>query len=70
MVERPQFRRRDYLTAASVALLLVVAYVVYPDPLVQYGVWLVVFTIWMAWFVAFGVDWLYRDAPDERSDRP
>jgi len=64
MVERPQFRRRDYATGASVAALLVVAYVVYPDPIVQYGVWLVIFTIWMGWFVAFGVDWLYRESGD------
>jgi hypothetical protein len=66
MVERPQVRRRDYLTAGSVALLLLVAYVVYPDPLVQYGVWLVVFAIWMGWFVSFGVDWLYPDTADDR----
>jgi hypothetical protein len=29
------------------------------DPLVQYSVWLVVFTVWMAWFIYVGVDHVY-----------
>jgi hypothetical protein len=70
MVERSQIRRRDALTGASVALLLVVAYVVSPDPILQYGVWLAIFTIWMAWFVAVGVDWLSREPTDGAGDDP
>jgi len=49
--------------------LLLVAYVVYPHPLVQYGVWLAIFTIWMAWFVFFGVKWVYaRDNGESGTD--
>jgi hypothetical protein len=57
----PRPDRRDLAAAASVAGLLAVGYVLYPDPIVQYGVWLSVFAIWMAWFVSFGVRWLYGD---------
>ncbi len=55
----PSFDRWDYAAGASVLGLLLVAYVVYPHPLVRYGVWLTIFTIWMAWFVSFGVRWVY-----------
>ena len=43
----------------SAAVLLAIAYVVYPDRIVQYGAWLAVFSIWMAWFVYYGTKWLY-----------
>ena len=59
MVTPPALDRWDAAAAASVAALLVVAYVLVPDPTVQYGAWLVVFCIWMAWFVFFGAKWLY-----------
>lgn len=51
----------DYhtLTAlVAVAALLVFAYVYYPHPLVQYGAWLVVFSVWMAWFVSKAAEWV------------
>ena len=48
----------DYAAAVAVAAMLVVAYVLYPDPIVKYGVWLTVFTVWMAWFVSYGVRWV------------
>lgn len=51
--------RRNVATGAVVAGLLVVAYVVYPHRILQYGVWLVIFTLWMAWFVSAGVDYVY-----------
>jgi len=54
----PRPGRWDGIAAGSVAVLLVAAYVVYPDPVLQYGVWLTVFTIWMAWFVFYGVRWV------------
>jgi len=54
---RPDWR--DAAAIASVLGLLAVAYVLYPDPVVQYGVWLVIFSVWMAWFVSFGVRWVY-----------
>lgn len=63
-MDPPRPRRRDYAAAASVAALLAVGYVVYPEPIVQYGVWLAIFTIWMAWFVAFGVGWLSPEGED------
>jgi hypothetical protein len=51
--------RYNVAAAAVVAALLVFAYVLVPRPLVQYSVWLVIFTIWMAWFVYVGVDYVY-----------
>jgi hypothetical protein len=66
--------RYNVATAAVVVGLLVFAYVLAPPELVvgsvalsrqivQYGVWLVVFTIWMAWFVYVGVDYVYGTEP-------
>ena len=60
MVEPPALDRWDYAAGGSVALLLVVAYVVVPNPALQYTVWLTIFCIWMGWFVFFGAKWLYR----------
>jgi hypothetical protein len=65
MVALPSFDRWDYAAGASVLGLLLVAYLVYPHPLVQYGVWLTIFTIWMAWFVSFGVRWVYANDDGE-----
>jgi hypothetical protein len=62
MVDPPSPSRLDYAAGASVLGLLVLAYVVYPHRILQYGVWLVVFTIWMAWFVFYGVKWIYPDS--------
>ncbi|MFB6223336.1 MAG: hypothetical protein ABEH86_06655 [Haloarcula sp.] len=59
MTAPPALDRWDATAAASVAGLLIVAYVLVPDPTVQYGVWLVIFCIWMGWFVFFGAKWLY-----------
>ncbi len=61
-MDPPSPGRWDYAAVTSALGLLVLAYVVYPRPLLQYGVWLVVFTIWMAWFVFFGVKWVYPDS--------
>lgn len=49
----------DYAAIASAVVLLLVAYVFYPHRILQYGVWLAVFTIWMAWFSYYGTKWLY-----------
>jgi hypothetical protein len=59
MVDPPPLDHRDYAAGASVLGVLVFAYVIYPHTLVQYGAWLTVFTIWMAWFVFYGVKWVY-----------
>ncbi|WP_336336077.1 hypothetical protein [Haloarcula brevis] len=59
MATPPALDRWDAAAAASVAASLVTAYVLVPDPTVQYGAWLVVFCVWMAWFVSFGARWLY-----------
>ncbi len=65
MVDRPPRPDQWDLAAATAALgLLVVAYVLYPHRLVQYGVWLAVFSIWMAWFVYYGTKWLYEPGPN------
>lgn len=57
MVNPPRPDLWDALALAAVLGSLGLAYVVYPDPILQYAVWLTVFTIWMAWFVYFGVKW-------------
>jgi len=61
MADPPPLDRWDYAAGTSVLGLLVFAYVIYPNTLVQYGVWLTVFTIWMAWFVFYGVKWVYPE---------
>lgn len=60
MVEPPALDRWDYAAIGSVAGLLFVAYVLVPNPTIQYAAWLTIFSIWMAWFVFFGAKWLYR----------
>jgi len=61
MPDPPRPGRLDALTLGSVLGLLVVAYLLVPQPAVQYGVWLVIFSIWMLWFVSYGVRWLYDE---------
>ncbi|WP_115862328.1 hypothetical protein [Halorussus litoreus] len=54
----PNYRN---LSALAVVIgLLGFAYVVAPHPLVQYGVWLVVFSVWMVWFVAAAREWISK----------
>lgn len=53
----------DYLAGLSVGVLLVLGYVVYPEPTFQYGVWLTIFAIWMAWFVYHGTKRVYGVEP-------
>jgi len=50
--------RGTALTAICVLALLVVSQVVLRDRIVQYAVYLVVFTVWMAWFVLAGVNFI------------
>jgi len=59
MVRRPTFDDRDIAAFAAAAGLLVLGYVVYPNQIFQYAVWLAIFIIWMAWFVYYGTKWLY-----------
>lgn len=59
MIEVPTLDTIDYAAGISALLLLVVAYAVYPNTILQYSVWLTVFTIWMAWFVYYGTKWMY-----------
>jgi Na+-transporting NADH:ubiquinone oxidoreductase subunit NqrB len=51
--------RWNVAAGGLVVVLLFVAYVLVPQPLVQYSVWLVIFTVWMAWFIYVGVDYMY-----------
>lgn len=53
-------RLRNRLALAVVSLAAFVAFVLVPDPRLQYAAALVAFTVWMAWFVAAAVDWLGR----------
>jgi hypothetical protein len=50
-----------------VAVPVVVASLFVAEPVVRYGAWLVAFSLWMAWFVIAGVEWL--DARDRDADR-
>lgn len=59
MKEFPELDQWDAAAGAGALIVLIVAYVVVPHRVVQYGAWLVVFTIWMAWFVYFVTKWLY-----------
>jgi len=59
MSERPTLDTLDYAAGAAVIGLLVLGYVIYPDTVFQYGIWLAIFTIWMAWFVYYGTKWMY-----------
>ena len=58
-MEAPSPGLIDYAAGGSAVVLLFVAYVVYPNQIFQYGVWLAIFTIWMAWFVYYGTKWMY-----------
>jgi len=49
---------RTITAAVLVGAALLVGYVLVPDPVVQYGAWLFVFCVWMAWFVLTSVAWL------------
>jgi hypothetical protein len=55
----PRPDRWDLVAWASAAGLLAGTYLLLPDPLLQYGAWLAIFTIWMVWFVYYGVRWMY-----------
>ena len=57
----PRPGRWDALAAAAVLALLAVAYLIVPSPAVQYGAWLGIFSVWMLWFVAYGVRWVYGE---------
>lgn len=59
----PRPDRWDLVAWASSLGLLLASHVVVPDPLLQYGAWLAVFCIWMAWFVYYGVRWMYGLEP-------
>jgi hypothetical protein len=59
MTGRPTIDRRDIAAFGAAAGLLVLGYVVYPNRIFQYGVWLAIFIIWMVWFVYYGTKWLY-----------
>jgi hypothetical protein len=50
--------RRNLVALAAAVAVLVSAYVFVSHPVVEYGAWLVVFTIWMLWFVLAAVEWL------------
>lgn len=49
---------RNVAALGAVVLLLAIGYVFVPHPLVRYGVWLLAFSIWMAWFVATAREWI------------
>jgi hypothetical protein len=50
--------RGTALTALAILGLLVIAQVALEDRIVQYAVYLIVFTVWMAWFVLAGVNFI------------
>jgi hypothetical protein len=59
MASIPAFDRIDYAAGLVAVTLLAVAYGFTADLVVRYAVWLVVFTVWMAWFVYYGTKWMY-----------
>ncbi|WP_436936007.1 hypothetical protein [Halovenus marina] len=59
MVERPTVDRLDLVAVLAAVSALVFAYGLVSDAIVRYTAWLLVFTIWMAWFIYFGTKWMY-----------
>lgn len=59
MAENPTLDPLDYAAGLSAVGLLIFAYVIYPNTILQYGVWLAIFIIWMSWFVYYGTKWMY-----------
>lgn len=53
--------RRNLAAAAAVAGLLAAGYWLVTDPVVRYGVWLAVFSVWMGWFVLVVVEVIRAD---------
>ena len=49
---------RNLTALVAVVAILATAYLLVPHPLVKYGAWLVVFSVWMAWFVAAAREWI------------
>jgi hypothetical protein len=58
-METPSFDLLDGLSLGVTVALLILAYVVYPEPIVKFSAWVVILTIYMTWFCYFGVKWLY-----------
>lgn len=59
MSELPRPDRYDWAALAGALATLGFAYLIYPNQIIQYSAWLVVFTIWMVWFVYYGTKWFY-----------
>lgn len=49
---------RNLTALVAVVAILATAYLLVPHPLVKYGAWLVVFSVWMVWFVAAAREWI------------
>lgn len=49
---------RNLTALVAIVAVLATAYLLVPHPLVKYGAWLVVFSVWMAWFVAAAHEWI------------
>jgi hypothetical protein len=58
-METPSLDLLDGVALGATAALLILAYVVYPEPIVKFSVWTIILTIYMTWFCYFGVKWLY-----------
>ena len=50
--------RRNLAALGAVAALLAVGYVFVPHPVVRYTVWLLIFSVWMAWFIVTAREWI------------
>ncbi len=59
MIDQSALDVIDYAAGLSVVVLLFLGYVIYPQTVFQYGIWLTIFTIWMAWFVYHGTKRIY-----------
>jgi hypothetical protein len=62
-MERPPRPDHWDLVAGGTAIaLLALGVGVLTDPLLEYAAWLTIFSIWMLWFVYYGVKWIYGGA--------
>jgi hypothetical protein len=60
-METPTIGKPTGIAVGTALVLLVVGYLFYPDdPVLQFSIWITIFTIYLTWFVVFFTDWIYE----------
>lgn len=59
-METPTIGKPTGIAVTTALALIVIGYLFYPnDPVLQFSVWITIFSIYMTWFVVFFTDWIY-----------